>query len=433
MIDRIKHILSNNSNISAWKIVDEHIESGELFFVRKELDMERSKHVRRIILTVYVDFEEAGSSYRGFSTTYLHPSMDEAELAHAISETALAASYSKNKPFPMVQNLSEEITSHNSPFEEAPLSTWLGRFADAVYSSDTQTSGRVNSSEFFLNKIYRRLVTSEGIDLTHKNYVGDIEFITNWKETQEEVELYKRIKFSSFSQEAIKGSVEEMLDMSRDKANAVSLPALGNCMILLTGEPVSGFLNYYCVHTNARAHYQKVATHKPGDEIQGSAIIGDKLNILLNPGLEGSTLSAPFDEDGFLLKPVQIIEDGIMKCFWGPVRYTHYLEVPPTGVILNIEIQGGSRSISEMKQEPYLEIAAFSDFQMHDMTGDFGGEIRLGWYFDGEKRIPVTGGSISGNIKNVQQNMYFSKELQQLNSFKGPKTIQLFNVAVCGG
>ena len=85
-----------------------------------------------------------------------------------------------------------------------------------------------------------------------------------------------------------------------------------------------------------------------------------------------------------------------------------------------------------MKSEAYLELAAFSHFQMNPMTGNFAGEIRLGWYYDGKTRIPVTGGSISGNIREVQENMYLSKELQQDNNFIGPKTIQLYNVTVVG-
>ena len=85
-----------------------------------------------------------------------------------------------------------------------------------------------------------------------------------------------------------------------------------------------------------------------------------------------------------------------------------------------------------MKQRPYLELLAFSDFQMDPLNGDFGGEIRLGRYFDGKGTTFVTGGSISGNIREVQTEMILSKELQRENHFGGPQTIQLSNVAVSG-
>ena len=71
-------------------------------------------------------------------------------------------------------------------------------------------------------------------------------------------------------------------------------------------------------------------------------------------------------------------------------------------------------------------------FQMDPLTGDFGGEIRLGWYFDGEVTKPITGGSISGNIKEVESEMYLSSETQRSNNFSGPKTIELHNISLAG-
>ena len=46
--------------------------------------------------------------------------------------------------------------------------------------------------------------------------------------------------------------------------------------------------------------------------------------------------------------------------------------------------------------------------------------------------IPVTGGSISGNINELQNELFLSKELQKDNKFEGPKVIKLLNVTVAG-
>lgn len=58
------------------------------------------------------------------------------------------------------------------------------------------------------------------------------------------------------------------------------------------------------------------------------------------------------------------------------------------------------------------------------------GEIRLGLYFDGSKVIPVTGGSILGNVMELQKELYLSKELQRDNNFIVPKAIKLINVTI---
>ena len=154
--------------------------------------------------------------------------------------------------------------------------------------------------------------------------------------------------------------------------------------------------------------------------------------MTLDPKLENSTSSLPYDADGFHLSRTQVIEDGLLLKYWGDLRHSYYLGVEPTGNIGNFLIEGGRESIEDMKSEPYLELVSFSDFQMDELTGDFGGEIRLGWYFDGKDTIPVTGGSISGNIKDVEKEIYLSEEMQKINNFVGPKTIQLTNVSIAG-
>ena len=60
MIDKIKQILISNKNIDGYKIVENNIESNELFFVKKNVDMDRAKNVHHFKVTVYKDIEENG-------------------------------------------------------------------------------------------------------------------------------------------------------------------------------------------------------------------------------------------------------------------------------------------------------------------------------------------------------------------------------------
>ena len=85
-----------------------------------------------------------------------------------------------------------------------------------------------------------------------------------------------------------------------------------------------------------------------------------------------------------------------------------------------------------MKKEPYLQVVNFSDFQMDDFTGHFGGEIRLAFLFDGEKVTPVTGGSINGSIIDSQSSMLLSKEMQVEDGYEGPLAVCFDNIPVAG-
>ncbi len=110
-------------------------------------------------------------------------------------------------------------------------------------------------------------------------------------------------------------------------------------------------------------------------------------------------MSRYIDGDGVKLHERELIKDGVLLRYHGDSRHSQYLGVNPTGVIGNVSVAGGSQVFAQFKEDPYLEIRYFSDFQMDEWTGDFGGEVRLAIYHDGEKKIPVTGGSIVGNIQ----------------------------------
>lgn len=433
MLGRIKNILSNIDGIDAWKIVEKTIESKELFFIKKELDMNRGKDVTNITLTIYKDFEEEGKKFRGSSTINIHPTMSDEEIANEIKDALYAGGFVKNEYYPLANPVNEIPQKLESRFNKDSMSNWITKLTQDIFIRDKYDNGWINSAELFLDKIKVRIVNSEGIDVSYDTYRGQLEFITNWKEGEsEEVELYQDILFSDYDANLIPNAVDEMLKISKDKAVAKPTPKLNNIPVILSGEPVNTIFKYYYNKACGRLIYEHISTAKVGESIQGDDVKGDKINMILDPYLENSTFSAPYDEDGFLLKKVTVYEDGILKRYWSDLRHAYYLNIEPTGVIRNIVINGGKKTLEDLKKGAYLELKSFSDFQIDTITGDFAGEIRLGWYNNGNEIVPVTGGSISGNINEVHKEMYLSKELQKRNNFLGPVSIKMFNVNIAG-
>ena len=74
----------------------------------------------------------------------------------------------------------------------------------------------------------------------------------------------------------------------------------------------------------------------------------------------------------------------------------------------------------------------FSDFQVDSVTGDIFGEIRLAYLHDGDKTIPVSGGSISGSMNDFAGNMLMSEKSVQYNSMSIPALTLLHGVTVTG-
>ena len=132
------------------------------------------------------------------------------------------------------------------------------------------------------------------------------------------------------------------------------------------------------------------------------------------------------DGNGIIMSELELIRDGIALNRFGSFRTGYYLGIKePTGYIPVAVVREGTKSISEMKAEPYLHIVQFSDMQVDPDSGFFGGEVRLGYYFDGEKEYPVTGISVSGNIRTLGGKMRFSSESTTIHNYHGPKYLEV--------
>ena len=207
-----------------------------------------------------------------------------------------------------------------------------------------------------------------------------------------------------------------------------------NCKLIKIWKIEENFMDYiefFIDNTSYGYKYQHLNRFELGDNVQGDNIIGTKLNISLIPSYEGAEGSRAFDNDGVTLEPVSIIKDGVAIARHGSYRFGYYLgEKSPTGSLPIVKVEGGTKSFNEMKQEPYLRCVKFSAFQYEENSGFFGGEVRLGFYFDGEKEIPVTGFSIAGNLQDAKSKIVLSKEIQVDSRYVGPMYLEIKDMGI---
>ncbi|MBC7959197.1 MAG: TldD/PmbA family protein, partial [Vallitaleaceae bacterium] len=289
MMDKIIKLISTLEGVSAWKINEKTVHSEEIFFVKQKLDMNRSKKVHHYMVTLYVDFIENEQEYRGSSKTMVSSTMTEEELLNILKDVAFAASFVKNKHYNLPKPGSAQINENSSLFAKKPLSQWMPLISQAVFAEDQEELGWINSTEIFLNHIERRIRNSEGIDISYSNYVGEIEFITEWNEGKESVELFSILDFSEFKEDQIKSRVREMLQESRERALAADMPSLKAIPVILSGEAVKDLFKYYVNKTNVQMIYEKISSVQLEDALQGTSVSGDLLTIDLVPALENST------------------------------------------------------------------------------------------------------------------------------------------------
>lgn len=128
-----------------------------------------------------------------------------------------------------------------------------------------------------------------------------------------------------------------------------------------------------------------------------------------------------------------LLENGVLKTIHGDQRFTYYLGVEQIGTYNKVSLPAGTVSFADMKKKPALHVVNFSDFQMDPMDGHFKGEIRLAYLTDENGNVEcVTGGSINGSIFEAQKQFAFSKEIENLAEYVGPKAVFLKDVQVAG-
>ena len=112
-------------------------------------------------------------------------------------------------------------------------------------------------------------------------------------------------------------------------------------------------------------------------------------------------------------------------------RYGQYLGVQePSGSLECIQAAPGTMTEADMKKAPYIECASLSGLQL-DLYNDYiGGEIRLAYYFDGEKTVPVTGITMSGKLSQVLSSLRLSQAVCVEGEYQGPRRLLMPGISV---
>ncbi|MBP5185115.1 MAG: hypothetical protein J6113_08410, partial [Lachnospiraceae bacterium] len=398
---------------------DTFTESAEAFFVKKRLDLKRRKENRRIAITVFSNFSNEKGEMKGFADIFVFPGIDKEELVKKLRDAKYAAGFVANPTYDLGKAEKGSVLKNLPDIEEG-----LMTMSKALFSADTGESAFVNSAEVFATKKRTNIIMSNGTDVTYNSFRISGEFVAQCKEPQD-VETYMDFAYDGLDTESLKKLVAETLETTLARAKATEAPKAGKYRVMISGRYVKDIFGFYEALSSDAFIYAKYSKFKVGDAVQGSDVTGDKFNMSLK-ALE------PFSSEGIRMKDLKLLKDGVLLATHGPKRFAHYLGVEATGNYSAFTVEPGTVSIEEMKKEPYLNIVNFSDFQLNEMNGSFGGEIRLAFLFDGEKVTPVTGGSINGNFIELQKNARISKETQKQLDYEGPYAICFESINVAG-
>ncbi len=413
MIDIYK-LLAENKDISAWKVKDEVTESYELFFVHKKLETVRATDTESVNVTVYADHD----GKRGNAGFKIFASTTESEARDKIAAAAQKAAIIGNEFYDLPKNetLDGKIISN---FEDCSAKEAAEKIANAVFSSDMLEYGSVNALEIFINKHTVTVKNSCGIDKRETKYSAMVEAIPTWNEG-ESVELYEAQRSNTLDVNKIKSKIEEKMREVRDRGMAKKPDVMPECAVLLPAHEFSSLISELVSGLNYASVYSHSNPFSEGDKIQ-KAPIADRLNVTMKGVIEGSVASALFDDDGTTLTDTKVIKDGVASSYFGNNRFAQYLGKAPTGNLMCAEVASGTLSDTALNEKPYFECVSMSGLQVDVYNDYIGGEVRLAYYFDGEKKIPMTGISISGKLSEAINTVKLSEKVTGCGRYHGPE------------
>lgn len=418
MINKIISILKNKG-IEKYLIKHCINNSRELFFIKNDLSMARNVEGENCTLTVFKKFEKDGETKLGNSSVSIDTSMTDDDIAKLIDEANFSAGFVSNSFYNTPSNINE-VDSEDS-FNNMSLDECANIIATALYKNNTSDKAFINSAEIFADRSKIHLVSSDNIDVSYTSCLISGEYVCQ-APNPVDVETYSSFSYKTLDTESLENMVKQSIENTINRSTASYKISSGTYDVMLSGECVYNFFSYFLTKAYAPNIVGKISNYKVGDNVQGQNIIGDMLNINLEP-------TAPFSGEGIKMIPRPFIEDGILKVIHGNSKDCSKINVDCIGSYAGMSVKCGE---NDDFPEPYLEALIFSDFQVDAATGFFGGELRLGLYHKGNECYPVTGCTISGNMNNVINNIKLSKSGQKFLGYDGPKSVLFKNVSITG-
>ena len=421
-MEKIIQVLKKNPGIDDWIVTYREKKSTELFYIADRLETTRETDTAAYNTTVYVDKD----GRRGTAEFTCYDYMTEEEIAQKAEEAVYAASFALNDAYGLPFEKAESIPESSSNLKGRNFREVMDAVVEAVFRADCGEQGYLSATEFFLYETKEHLVNSRGVDVSMTRYEGNIELIPSWGRDENEVETYYMLKFETLDPEDITRQVEEQMALAKARYEAKALELKEPVKVIFQDEEAAAIFWYYAQEAGYLPKYNKTARYGIGDFVQGENLQGDPLNLKLVPYYPGAIDSRYFDGAGTVLSEVSVIENGIVKALHGSYRFGCMIgEKKPTGNLPVAVVKEGTKSLSQMQETPYLRCVKFSDMQIERNSGYFGGEVRLGFYFDGEKEIPVTGFAVSGNIRELGGKMVYSTETVTLENYHGPRYLEI--------
>ena len=424
MLDILRKALEQSS-ADDWEITVTDTRGWEFYFIRHDLDQNRAKDLKEIKVKVYKNSEDG--EWMGSAEAAVSPTASENELYKLVDDLIFQASLVRNCPYELVGPSDEAPDAIDSP----SLAMMSEAYISAVRSVPETETEDINSYEIFTDHVTRRIMNSRGVDVTMRYPTSMAEVVVNARKEGHEVELYRMYTGGTCDEQGLRDNLVNTLQYGRDRLHTQPTPELGEAEVLFSTDDAMNIYWYYLDNLNASYVYRKMSSFEIGKPVAEN-VSGDKVTLKAVRYLPNSSRNGGFDDEGSCVHDRTLMESNVPQAYWGSRMFSQYLGLEESFKVRNWVIEGGTHSDEEMRAGDYLEIVEFSDFQVDGMTGDIFGEIRLGYLHRNGEVMIVSGGSISGDMKENLADIRMSSRQTQYDNARIPALTRLAHVTVTG-
>jgi len=441
MLQQIVNALRRQDGVSDWLVRHIRKLSQQHYVIGDGPENTRAVTSERVVVTVMNDHRAAQRGeelVRGEAEVTLLPS-DLAHVSRKLEEAVFMAGLTDNPPyglptpseFPRVDLADPEIRAQ--PQEVAKH--MVQQLVDAV---GAEKGVRLSSAEAFVDEVHTSIENSRGTIGTQVETKLLLDFVLLASNGDEEMESHIAFDRRRASDLDVPLLAHRQAQYARD-AIVAQTPKTGTYAVVVSDEALAELLlssgySPLVLRSAGQLKYQRLSPWEVGKSIFSVEPRGDPFMMYSNSLLPFGTRSAIFDSDGLAGRRTLIIKNGVLSSFWATQRYAEYLAIPATGTFGNMEIAAGSSPFDQLfdGHGTVYHIVAFSAMSPDPITGDFVGEIRLGYEVQKGQRRPIRGGSISGNLFTVLADAQFSEETVFLGDYLGPRGMIFPQITVAG-
>jgi len=430
--------LRKQEGVDDWLVRQIDTTSTQYYVIGQRIENSRTVSSQKTVVTVMNDHPAAQGRMRGEAQVTVVPS-DLPHLADKLEQAVFMAGVTDNPPYglpgpckyPAVDVADAEMRSDPRAVAERLVHELLTTLQD-------EHGVRLSSAEVFVDNHEVTIRNSRGVEGSAVDTRLLLDFVLLASSKDEEMESHIAFERRRASDLDVPAMARRQAQYARD-AIVAGTPQTGTFPVVVSDNALVELLmsegySPLILRSAAQMKYQKLSPWEPGTTILSTVATGDPFTMYSNALLPYGVRSGGFDHEGLPGQRVLIVDKGVLNRFWASQRHAEYLNIPPTGSFGNMELALGSIAYKDLLEsdETLYHVVAFSAMSPDPITGDFVGEIRLGYEIEKGRRRPIRGGSISGNLFEVLATVRLSREEAFLGNYRGPRAALFPRITVAG-